>query len=434
MIKALTNPIDKAILIYFRFMAGILMSQELINGLIIGKFKEYTEPKFHFSYYLLDWIKPWGTTGMALHYLITILAGFAVAVGFHYRLSVIILFLGHLLLFLMEMSEYINHSYLYCLISFCMIWLPLENNKKSTAPAWILYLILFHMSLAYFFGGIAKLNADWLSGTPMDLFLKSRVNYPLGFIYKQSWAPMIFSYGGLLFDLLIVPLMLIPLTRKFGLIASILFHISNVMMFGLATFPWFSMVLTTMFFDPSWPRKIPGIERFLPAKSKGKREYVSPLVISAVALYAIVHVTLPFRHWIYPGNTSWTEQGHMFAWRMMLRDKHGSVNFIVRSKESNQFHHIKLKDYLTERQIKDMTGKPDMILQFAHYLRDEYQKKFNSPVAVYASTLVAFNGRPKKEMIKPGTDLALEERKLGAYNWIVPLEENSELITEALIK
>lgn len=429
--NVLTKPIDKAILIYFRFMAGILMSQELINGLIIGKFSEYTQPKFHFSYYFFDWVKPWGPTGMALHYLITILAGFAVAVGYKYRFSVVILFSGHLLLFLMEMSEYINHTYLYCLISFCMIWLPLENNKKSTAPAWTLYLILFHMSLAYFFGGIAKLNSDWLSGTPMNLFLQARTNYPLGFIYKKSWAPLLFSYGGVLFDLLIVPMMLIPRTRKVGLVASILFHLSNIVMFGLATFPWFSMVLTTMFFDPSWPRKIPFFEKFLPKQTKERREYVSPLIFASLIIYALIHLSLPLRHWVYPGNTSWTEQGHMFAWRMMLRDKVGTIQFTVKNEINNQFHRVNLKNYLSHRQIRDITGKPDMILQFAHFLRDEYQKKLNSPVAVYASSQISLNGRPKKEIIKPGTNLAREERTLSHYKWIEPLEEDKALVSEA---
>lgn len=429
MVNFLTRPIDKAILIYFRIMTGVLISQELINGLLIGKFTEYTAPKFHFSYMFFEWVQPWSYEGMILHYAVTILAGFAVAAGVYYRLSSIILFFGYTSLFLMEMAEYINHSYLYCLISFWMIFLPLKNDGKSTAPAWCLYLILFHMCLAYFFGGIAKLNPDWLSGTPMNLFLEAREHLPLGFIYKENWAPLFFSYGGVLFDLLIVPMMLLPWTRKFGLILSICFHLSNVAMFGLATFPWYSIVLTTMFFDPSWPRRIPGLKKFMPRLSLVKEERMSPLLMTGLSLYIIIHLVLPFRHWLYPGNTSWTEQGHMFAWRMMLRDKAGTVRFIVKDKTINRFHHIHPGDYLTQRQIRDMTGKPDLVIQFAHFLKKEFSRKLNSEVSVYASTRVSLNGRPRKEMIKPGTDLALEERKIGHYGWILPLEESEELVS-----
>src|SRR5690606_35143308 len=119
------------------------------------------------------------------------------------------------------------------------------NKRRTSHPAWMLYLILFHMSLAYFFGGVAKLNSDWLMGTPMDLFLAARKDYLLGAIYSQKWAPYVFSYGGIFFDLLIVPLMIFPSTRILGFLISVVFHLSNVMMFGLATFPWFSLLLTT---------------------------------------------------------------------------------------------------------------------------------------------------------------------------------------------
>ncbi len=425
MIKLFYHPIDSAILIYFRFMAGILMSQELINALFIGKFNEYTTPKFHFSYLFFDWIKPWPYEGMILHYGLTILAGLGVAFNFHYRISSVILFLGYTLLFLMEQTEYINHAYLYCLISFWMMVLPLDKNKKLM-PAWMLYLFLFHMGLAYFFGGIAKLNPDWLSGRPMNIFLEARRNYPLGFIYSADWAPKAFAYGGLFFDLLIVPLMIFRATRYWGLLLSIIFHLSNVMMFGLATFPWFSLLLTTMFLNPSWPRRIPYFSRFLPKNGPELFPSPRPVLIPLIAIYALIHLVLPLRHWIYPGNVAWTEEGHMFSWRMMLRHKKGSLNFLVQNKSTLQGLIVNPLEFLTERQFQDIIGKPDLILHFAHYLRDHYQKEWKSNVAVYASSRVSLNGRAEQEMIKPGTDLAQESRSLMPYAWILPMNEDKK--------
>mgnify|MGYP006194848469 FL=1 len=128
----LFKPIDAAILIYFRIFAGILMAQELINGLIIGKFDQYVLPKFHFSYMFFEWVSPWPYWGMVLHYAITIFAGFAVAFNFHYRLFSIILFCGYSVLFLFDQTEYINHTYLYCLISF---WMMVAVDRRSTVPA-----------------------------------------------------------------------------------------------------------------------------------------------------------------------------------------------------------------------------------------------------------------------------------------------------------
>lgn len=415
MVKLLTRPIDIAILVYFRFFAGIMLGQELINGLLIGKFKEYTAPNFHFTYLFFDWVRPWPLWGMGIHYTVTIVAAFSLAVGLRYRLSALIVFLGYVSLFLMEMGEYNNHFYLYCLLSFWLICLPLGRNElRPKAPAWMLYFILFHMSLAYFFGGVAKINSDWLNGSPMDLFLAARGN-------NHPWAPLLYSWGGMLFDLLIVPALIWRRTRLGALIVAGFFHLSNVFMFGLATFPWFSFILTTMFFDPSWPRSIPYFNRLLPAEET--EELVESRLIprSLIIGYVMIHLMLPFRHHLYPHPASWSEDGHMFAWRMMLRDKAGTVHFYVMDKRTNVMKIVPTDRYLTKRQSSSMIGKPDMILQFAHFIRDDFKMR-GKDVKVFASSRISLNGRPYQEMIKPGTDLTQEERSIGPYHWVRKLE------------
>lgn len=430
MMKLLFRPIDAAILIYFRIVAGVLLAQELVNQLMIGKFHDYIAPKFHLSYMFFEWVKPWSEVGMAAHYGVTIFAALAVAFNYKYRIFSIVLFLGYTSLFLMEASFYINHIYLYCLLTFWMMFLPLDKNRIS-APAWNLYLILFHMSLAYFFGGIAKLNSDWLMGTPMDIFLQNRTHLPLGFIYEKEWAPYAFSYGGLFFDLMIVPMMVFKPTRKVGLVLSILFHLSNVMMFGLATFPWFSLLLTSMFFDPSWPRKIPLLRKCMPWNIERAREFEPNQMIGTMILfYIVIHAAIPFRHVLYPGNPDWTEEGHQFSWRMMLRDKTGTLRYIVQSEDRKHVLNVNLHDFITERQISNVIGKPDLILNLAHQLRDHYAREWNRPVRVFASSRISFNGRPKTEIIEQGIDLGKVERKLGAYEWIRPLESEKFLIGE----
>lgn len=428
--KLLFRPIDAAILIYFRIVAGILLAHELVNQLILGKFDDYVLPKIHLSYMFFEWVKPWPYWGMAIHYSVTIFAALAVAFNYRYRLFSIILFLGYTSLFLMEASFYINHIYLYCLLTFWMMFLPLDKNKIS-APAWTLYLILFHMSLAYFFGGVAKLNSDWLTGSPMNIFLESRKDFPLGFIYSKEWAPFAFSYGGLLFDLMIVPMMIFKPTRAVGLVVSIIFHMSNVMMFGLATFPWFSLLLTTMFFDPSWPRKIPIFRRFMPWNIERAREFEpNQLIGTMILFYVIIHTALPLRHLMYPGNPDWTEEGHQFSWRMMLREKSGSLHYMVMSKDRKKFQNVLLSDFIGKRQLSNVIGKPDLILNLAHQIRDHYQDLWKTPVSVYGSSVISFNGRPRVEIIEPGTDLAAQPRTIKPYTWIRPLESERFLIGE----
>ncbi len=405
--KKLLRPIDNAILVYFRFFAGILLSWELVSDLIQGSLKEYISPGFHFSYMYFDWIKPWPHEGMILHYALTICAGFFVAFNIYYRFASIILFLGYASLFLMEKAEYINHFYLYSLVAFWLMVLPL-NRKRGEAPAWILYLLLFHISVVYFYAGLAKINPDWLSGNTMNHFMGNRGYHNL------EWARYI-AWAGMLFDLLVVPLLLIRFTRVFAFIAAVTFHISNALMFGLATFPWFALMMTAMFFDPSWPRIFyPKLTPF----NKYIRFFKLPSLTPLITLYCILQVTIPLRLHLYPGDTHWTEEGHMFAWRMKLRSKSGNVHYFVKNKSTQETRVISPQSYLTEKQYRTLVGKPDQILEFAHYLRDEFKGKLGWDVEIRASSMVGVNGSMLKEMIKQGVDLSQEERKIGPYSWI----------------
>lgn len=405
--KTLLRPIDNAILVYFRFFAGILLAWELVSDLMQGALREYTTSDFHFSYLFFDWIRPWSEWGMVAHFSLTIGAGIFVAFNFCYRLSSILLFLGYASLFLMEKAEYINHIYLYTLVAFWLMVLPL-NKKRGEAPAWILYLLLFHISIVYLFAGIAKINPDWLSGNTMNHFLMSR-----GW-NKPEWGQYL-AWAGMLFDLLVVPFLLIRFTRPLAFLAATVFHVSNAFMFGLATFPWFALMMTAMFFDPSWPRRF--YPKLIPF-NKYIRFFRLPALTPLIALYCILQVLIPLRLHLYPGDTLWTEEGHMFAWRMKLRAKSGNVHYFVKNKFTQEVRIISPQSYLTPKQYRTLVGRPDQILQFAHYLRDEFKETLGWSVEIRASSMVGVNGSGLKEMIKQGVDLAQEKRKLGPYSWI----------------
>lgn len=400
MMKLLFKPIDAAILIYFRFFSGVLLSIELINSLKLGDFQEYSAP-FHFSYLYFDWIKPLPAWGLSIHYALTISAGFSFAVGYRQRFSAVILCLGYTLLFLMEKSEYINHLYLYCLISFWLIWMPEKKFNRMKAPAWYFYILLFHISIVYFFAGLAKLNPDWLSGNAVTAMLG-----------KESDWKYFFAWGGMLFDLLIVPLLIWPRSRKIAFVMASLFHLSNVYNFGLATFPWFSLMMTALFFGSSWPRKFSWFDDFYPEISESATPRKGLATILAV--YCLLHLLIPLRHHLYPGNPSWTEDGHQFSWRMKLRNKTGDVVFFVVDRKSRMIQTIFPQSYLTKKQYRDMIGKPDSILQFAHYLKNQF-----GDVAIHASSRISVNGLAVKEMINVNVDLSREPRKLGSYHWIL---------------
>jgi len=69
-----------------------------------------------------------------------------------------------------------------------------------------------------------------------------------------------------------------------------------------------------------------------------------------------------------------------------------------------------------------MSTQPDMILQYAHILRDHFKANgFRSP-EVYVDSWVALNGRLGKPLIDSVTDLSKEKESLNHKPWILPFE------------
>lgn len=414
-------PIDSAALIFFRFITGMLLICELVNGIFLGKITQYTAPAFHFSYLFTPFIRPLPYGGVIAQYVVMIVCAVCVSFGKFYRLTSALLFISFTHLFLSEQSEYINHAYLYCLMLFWLMVFPLgEKEVTQTHPRWMLWLVLFHLSLAYFFAGVAKINHDWLSGTPMDLFLAARTNHPLSFIYLHPRAPLFFSWGGLIFDLFITFLLMIPFTRSWAFIAAALFHLSNVAMFGLASFPWYCLALSSLFFSPSWPQKIWGFRNLLPMRKTGRMMdfKLASVTFSMLTLYVLIHLTLPFRHLAYPHSTSWSEEAHQFSWRMMLRAKNGTMKLVAEKEDGKRFI-INPLVYLTSRQVEKMKGHPDMIIQFAQFVANEYLKK-GEKLKIFCYSQISLNHHPPRPILNPEINLVEITRRLGPNPHILP--------------
>jgi hypothetical protein len=144
-------------------------------------------------------------------------------------------------------------------------------------------------------------------------------------------------------------------------------------------------------------------------------------VVGLLAAYLVVQILLPLRHFLYPGNVSWTEEGHNFAWHMKLRTKSGEAIFTVTHPETGQTWTIRPEAYLKSHQVTKMSTKPDLILQFAHYLAELKRREGFENVEVRARAMVSLNGREPQLLINPNVDLAKEEVSLLPTPWIVPL-------------
>ena len=106
-------------------------------------------------------------------------------------------------------------------------------------------------------------------------------------------------------------------------------------------------------------------------------------------------------------------------------EKAGYAIFHITDPESGRSWEASNWEYLTPVQEKMMATQPDMILQFAHHLEDEYQKQGIEEVEIRAEVYATLNGRRSRLLIDPQRDLTLIEPGLGHKDWILPYTEHS---------
>jgi hypothetical protein len=457
---ALFKPVDISFLIYFRIVFGGIMLWEVTRFFKYDWINRYyIEPAIHFTYYGFGWIKPWPGRGMYFHFIVLGIAAAFILVGFFYRAAAAVFFLGFTYVFLLEHARYLNHFYLVCLISFLLIFLPANRGfsvdalwwrkiRSDRVEAWTLWLLRAQVGIAYFFGGIAKLNADWLrGGEPMRIWLSPFTKLPVfGPILQNESVVYSFVYGGLLLDLLIVPLLLWKRTRLFAFFAAIVFNLMNSILFSIGIFPWFMLAASLIFFPPDLMRRFAravksqghsGLEP-APQQTAVKNPTVTvaetcgPLstrqkrIVGLLAVYMGVQLFMPLRHYLYPGNVSWTEEGHNFSWHMKLRTKSGEALFTITHPQSGQSWTVNPATYLPKWQLVKMTTKPDLIVQFAHYLAEQKRREGYDNVEVRAHVMASLNGRKPQSMVDPNVDLTKERMSLLPARWVLPLTTSLE--------
>lgn len=431
--KFLFKHIDNSGLIVFRIIFGLLCFLESVGAVFTGWVKRtLIDPEFTFSFIGFEWLQPLPGDWMYAYYIIMGIFGLLIMVGYKYRFSMLMFAIMWTATYLMQKSSYNNHYYLLAILSFLMVLMPANRYasldaglnpsiKRISMPAWCKWIFVVQLFILYTYATIAKLYPDWLDTTFISLLMKGKVDYPLiGGILQQEWLHYFLAYGGIMFDGLIIPALLFKPTRKFAFFVSIFFHLFNSFVLQIGIFPYLALAFSLFFFEPKLIRNI-----FLKKKDFYDAQEVivpkySSVFISVFVIYFIIHIALPLRHHYFEDDVLWTEEGHRLSWRMMLRAKSGRVSYSVIDEATNNAIPIKLKDYLTKKQQRGASTKPDIIWQFAQYLKQDFAKK-GKKVKVYVRAYVSVNGKRSKPLIDPKVDLANEEwHHFKHHDWILP--------------
>ncbi|KAL1424685.1 hypothetical protein MTO96_019833 [Rhipicephalus appendiculatus] len=179
-------------------------------------------------------------------------------------------------------------------------------------------------------------------------------------------------WGGFLLDLTVGFFMVASAVRPFGVLFCVLFNAMNSRMFAIGMFPYVMIVLTTIFFDYSWPKKLAGIlplfirnivpdlspsrpdfsncwypgRRKVSIRSIGSRKVERRLrrwnmTAFLVCLHVVLQLFLPYSHGITKGYNTWTEGSYGYSWDMMVHNwRPVHVKLVLYDNATNRAHFV----------------------------------------------------------------------------------------------
>ena len=428
----------------FRIGFGLMMLYSIMRFYFMGWIeKVYVLPSFHFKYYGFEWVPKIGEYTYLLFFICAI-TSIMITIGYRYRLAIVSFFICFTYIELLEKTVYLNHYYFISILSFLLIFLPLnaifsvdnliKKEKKPLVPSWTIDCLKLLLAIVYIYAGIAKINTDWLiEAMPLKLWLTSKYDLPIigEYFLQEIWVHYLMSWGGMIYDLTIPFLLLIKKTRNFAFFMVVFFHVFTRILFPIGVFPYVMIISSLIFFDNKFHitiiKKIKKIISSIYLNTEklkiiNANSTYNKFSFTVVLIFFIIQLLMPIRHMLYPGNIMWHEQGYRFSWRVMLMEKIGYTTFKI-EQENGKYFYVNNEEHLTSYQEKQMSFQPDFILEYAHYLGQYYHKKGYDNIKVFADSYVSLNGRKSQRYIDNNINLLNINDSFKNKTWILPLKK-----------
>ena len=422
----------------FRIGFGLLIAFSAARFLAKGWVGSlYLQPEHHLTYAGFGWVSP--LPGPWMHVAVGAIgvSGLAIAAGYRCRPALVTFLALFTYTELIEASLYLNHYWFLTVTALLLLTLPVDRRWSvdarsgrveswSTVPTFTVWALRAQLAVVYSFAGAAKINGDWiLRAEPLRLWFADRADTPLiGFVLAEPATAFAASWAAAFFDLTIVGWLLWRRTRPSAYATLVAFHLGTGALFAIGVFPVVMIVSTLVFFEPDWPsrlrsrltqseRRVPANEYSAPPRS------MSPISISALAAVIAVQVALPLRHYAYPSNVRWSEEGYYLSWRVMLTDKAGLVTYSVTDVETGERWEVDPDLVLTDWQASHAATRPDLIHATALLIGGHYRSEGREQIEVRADAVVSMNGAPAAPIIDPSVDLISQPRSLAPSPWIL---------------
>lgn len=405
---------DIAPMALWRILFGFILFIETAGGIGVGWVKQVfvVSPDFTFHFIGFGFLKFLTGPAMYVHYCILAVLAVCITIGYRFRWAAALFALGWACVYFLQKTSYNNHHYLMVLLTTLLSITPahrkwsLDVKHGRTRPSETIESIhqitlLVLMLIVFTYAAGAKIYPDWLRGVPVGSWFKGGlIGHFSKYLPDFFNVDLITAYFGILFDLLVIPLLLFRKTRVFAFFLGVIFHITNSITFQIGTFPYMMIASIVLFLPPDQLRKIFKMnwqyEAVVPMSLGRKKVFFTFFII-----FIGMNLLLPLRHLCFRSNVFWSEEAHRLSWRMMLRSKQGNANFTIEESDGRRFYHDVHSD-MSNKQYRTMSTHPDMIWQYCQHLKTLY----GSEVKIFVEAEVSLNYRSPVPMIDPEYDMA----------------------------
>ena len=425
----LTKPVDSRLLGVFRIFFGLCIIYELVYYVKIDLLNlGLRQPVMLFPYKGFEWIHLLPGKGMEVILFLLFISALCITAGFMLRISAVVFFIGFAWIYFLDKGLYNNHLYLLILISLLFVVtdadaaLSISKRKHlNLLPAWQLMVFQFQIIVVYFYGGLAKLNADWLIRLQ-----PAKSIIPDSF---DSWLIYIIVYGGLLFDLIIGFALLWKRTRVVAILTAIIFNITNAIIFNdIGVFPFFMIGALMLFIDPAlfakwFKQPAQATRKKSGTKKESQLQRTSMFKWSFLVVYVAFQLLFPFRYIFYKGNVDWYGEGQRFSWRMKIQQR-DMIEFklSVLDYSTKKIMTLDPVSYLTSAQLFSVKQDPQMLMALVKFIEADAKKKGIRSPYIKARCIVTFNGRAAQPMVDPEKNLCTINGNDPVSNWVMPLQ------------
>jgi len=215
-------------------------------------------------------------------------------------------------------------------------------------------------------------------------------------------------------------------SRLWAYAMVVVFHVIVGILFQIGVFPMVMIGATLIFFSDNWHGLFWVRFQWFVFQTRNSGRDVRPNQANSIVLltrytlivYVAFQLLFPWRYMLYDGNVFWNEEGYRFSWRVMLMEKAATALFFVKDTQTGREGVVNNADFLCAHQEKQMAMQPDLILQYAHFLRDYYQKKGVKSPVVRAEVYATLNARPSQLLIDSQVDLTQLKDTWTPKKWV----------------